>query len=73
MYVLELMNGHVLQTLLEHLKVLGSRLEGSELLISEFRRFRSLLNETSGGSGPAEGEGQGGLQHPHFLEILKSY
>ena len=72
--VLELMNGHVLQTLLEQLKVPGSRLEGSELLISEFRRFRSRLNETSGGSGPAEGEGEGGgASAPHFLEILKSY
>ena len=46
--VLELMNGHVLQTLREQLKVLGSRLEGSELLTSEFLRFRSRLNETSG-------------------------
>ena len=27
----------------------GSRLEGSELLINEFRRFLSRLNETSGG------------------------
>ena len=32
MCVLELMNGHVLQTLREQLKVPGSRLEGSELL-----------------------------------------
>ena len=68
-----MLNGHVLQTLLEQLKVPGSRLEGSELLISEFRRFRSRLNETSGGSGPAEGEGEGGASAPHFLEILKSY
>ena len=51
MCVLELMNGHVLQTLREQLKVPGSRLEGSELLISEFLRFRSRLNETSGGLG----------------------
>ena len=29
----------------------GSRLEGSELLTSEFLRFRSRLNETSGGLG----------------------
>ena len=49
MCVLELMNGHVLQTLREQLKVPGSRLEGSELLTSEFLRFRSRLNETSGG------------------------
>ena len=48
---LELMNGHVLQTLREQLKVPGSRLEGSELLTSEFLRFRSRLNETSGGLG----------------------
>ena len=51
MFVLELMNGHVLQTLREQLKVLGSRLEGSELLTSEFLRLRSRLNETSGGLG----------------------
>ena len=49
MCVLELMNGHVLQTLREQLKIPGSRLEGSELLTSEFLRFRSRLNETSGG------------------------
>ena len=42
---------HVLQTLREQLKVPGSRLEGSELLTSEFLRFRSRLNETSGGLG----------------------
>ena len=48
MCVLELMNGHVLQTLREQLKVPGSRLEGSEPLTSEFLRFRSRLNETSG-------------------------
>ena len=35
----------------EQLKVPGSRLEGSELLTSEFLRFRSRLNETSGGLG----------------------
>ena len=35
----ELMNGHVLQTSREQLKVTGSRLEGSELLTSEFPRF----------------------------------
>ena len=51
MCVLELMNGHVLQTLQEQLKVPGSRLEGSELLTSEFLRFRSRLNKTSGGLG----------------------
>ena len=51
MCVLELMNGHVLQTLREQLKVPGSRLEGSELLTREFLRFRSRLNETSGGLG----------------------
>ena len=51
MCVLELMNGHVLQTLREQLKVPGSRLGGSELLTSEFLRFRSRLNETSGGLG----------------------
>ena len=51
MCVLELMNGHVLQTLREQLKDPGSRLEGSELLTSEFLRFRSRLNETSGGLG----------------------
>ena len=51
MCVLELMNGHVLQTLREQLKVPSSRLEGSELLTSEFLRFRSRLNETSGGLG----------------------
>ena len=44
MCLLELMNGHVLQTLREQLKVPGSRLEGSELLISEFLRFRRRLN-----------------------------
>ena len=33
------------------MKVPGSRLEGSELLTSEFLRFRSRLNETSGGLG----------------------
>ena len=49
MCVLELMNGHVLQTLREQLKVPGSRLEGSELLTGEFLSFRSRLNETSGG------------------------
>ena len=48
MCVLELMNRYVLQTLREQLKVPGSRLEGSELLTSEFLRFRSRLNETSG-------------------------
>ena len=42
---------NVLQTLREQLKVPGSRLEGSELLTSEFLRFRSRLNETSGGLG----------------------
>ena len=42
------MNGHVLQTSREQLKVPGSRLERSELLTSEFLRFRSRLNETSG-------------------------
>ena len=51
MCVLELMKGHVLQTLREQLKVPASRLEGSELLTSEFLRFRSRLNETSGGLG----------------------
>ena len=51
MCVLEFKNGHVLQTLREQLKVPGSRLEGSELLTSEFLRFRSRLNETSGGLG----------------------
>ena len=51
MCVLELMNGHVLQTLREQLKVPGSRLEGSELLTRVFLRFRSRLNETSGGLG----------------------
>ena len=51
MCVLELMNRHVLQTLREQLKVPGSRLEGSELLTSEFLRFRSRLNEMSGGLG----------------------
>ena len=35
----------------EQLKVPGSRLEGSELLTSEFLRFRSRLNETSCGLG----------------------
>ena len=33
------------------LQVPGSRLEGSELLTSEFLRFQSRLNETSGGLG----------------------
>ena len=53
MCVLELMNGHVhvLQTLREQLKIPGSSLEGSELLTSEFLRFRLRLNETSGGLG----------------------
>ena len=51
MCVLELVNGHVLQTLREQLEVPGSRLEGSELLTREFLRFRSRLNETSGGLG----------------------
>ena len=45
------MNGHVLQTLREQLKVPGSRLEGSELLTSEFLRFQLRLNETSCGLG----------------------
>ena len=35
----------------EQLKVPGSRLEGSELLTSKFLKFRSRLNETSGGLG----------------------
>ena len=51
MCVLELMNGHTLQILQEQLKVPGSILEGNELLTSEFLRFRSRLNETSGGLG----------------------
>ena len=51
MCVLELMNEHALQTLREQLKVPGSRVEGSELLTSEFLRFRSRLIETSGGLG----------------------
>ena len=38
------MDGHVLQTLREQLKVPGSRLDGSKLLTSEFLRFRSRLN-----------------------------
>ena len=41
----------MLQRLREQLKVPSSRLEGCELLTSEFRRFRSRLNETSGGLG----------------------
>ena len=45
------MNGQVLKRVREQLKVPGSRLEGSELLTSEFRRFLSRLNETSGGLG----------------------
>ena len=45
------MNGHVLQSLRDQLKVPGSRLEGSELLTKEFRRFQLRLNETSGGLG----------------------
>ena len=46
MCVLELMNGHVLQTLREQLKVHGSRLEGSELLKLDKRDVgsRDLLN-----------------------------
>ena len=52
MCVLESINGDVLQTLREQLKVPCSRLEGSELLTTEFLRFRSRnLNETSGGLG----------------------
>ena len=51
MCVLELMNGHVLQSLRGQLKVPGSRLEESELLTSEFLMFQSRLNETSGGLG----------------------
>ena len=50
----------MLQRLREQLKVPGSRLEGSELLTSEFLRFRSRLNETSGGLGeinPVSGSG----------------
>ena len=47
-YLVELMNGHVLQTLREQLKVPGSRLEGSEHPTGEFLRFRLRLNETSG-------------------------
>ena len=39
MCVLELMNGRVLQTLREQLKVRGSRLKGSELLTSDFLRL----------------------------------
>ena len=41
----------MLQTLREQLKVPGSRFEGSEPLTSEFLRFQSHLNETSGGLG----------------------
>ena len=44
MCVLELMNGHVLQTLREQLKVPGSRLEGSELLTSEFNLEPGTFN-----------------------------
>ena len=52
MCVLESIKGDVLQALREQLKVPGSRLEGSDLLTSEFLRFRSRnLNETSGGLG----------------------
>ena len=51
MCVSELMNGHLLRRLTEQLKVPGSRLVGSELLTSEFRRFLSRLNETRGGLG----------------------
>ena len=51
MCVLEWMNGHLLRRLREQLKVPGSRLEGSELRTSEFRRLLSRLNETSGGLG----------------------
>ena len=50
MCVLELMNGHVLQTLREQLKVPGSRLEGSELLTSEFLRFRSVRTSHANGN-----------------------
>ena len=47
MCVLESIKGDVLQTLREQLKAPGSRLEGSELLTTEFLRFRSRnLNET---------------------------
>ena len=41
----------MLLTLREQLKVPGSRFEGSEPLTSEFLRFQSHLNETSGGLG----------------------
>ena len=38
---LELMNGHVLQHLREQLEVPSSKLEGSEFLTSEFRKFHT--------------------------------
>ena len=69
MYVLELMNGHVLQTLREQLKVPGSRLEGSELLTSEFLRFRLRLNETSGGQGRGLNPGPHGWQSQILLTV----
>ena len=69
MCVLELMNGHVLQTLREQLKVPGSRLEGSELLTSEFLRFRSRLNETSGRQGRGLNPGPHGWQSQILLTV----
>ena len=72
MCVLELMNGHVLQTLREQLKVPGSRLEGSELLTSEFLRFRSRLNETSGGLGKI-GAVSGSETYSTYCTILLSH
>ena len=43
MCVLELMNGHVLQTLREQLKIPGSRLEGSELLTNGLNSNHKFL------------------------------
>ena len=72
MCVLELMNGHELQTLREQLKVPGSRLEGSELLTSEFLRFRSRLNETSGGLGKIGAVSRSDCRILKFLKFLRT-
>ena len=47
----DLMKGKVFRSLREHLKVPGSKLEGSELLTSTFGKFLSRLNEVSDGLG----------------------
>ena len=43
-FVLDLINGQVLQRYRAHLKVPGCKSEGNELLTSEFHKFVSRLN-----------------------------